>query len=868
MEKVQNQLSQLSQIGLVITSQPNLKRLLNISFQLLQDFMPISVLAIGTYESSKQSLSFLIKNTDRDGIDTDTITPKNNTHLSRVCLENQSSLLESDVSDYSLKASLGNKKDCKSVIYVPINQSNKKLGVVTVQSIDSDAYELTDMYVLQNFAVFVGIAIENAQVYKKMKNQNEEIMRQSREYQSLIKAMPQSLFRTDIEGNITFANQAFLRQLGIKLENLIGRKTYEFYVKEVTDILRGDDALVIETESDLEAIRVLKSSPLIEATVVQMIKSPIFDMENRVIGIQTTFWDITEKQKNQDQLRLQKVEIRKQARELTKINRELEKKQADIQIINARLETEIQRRTLEIRQTKEELDLFLYRASHDLRRPLTTLMGLTQVAILSLDSPDAIKLFEKVNTTAHFMDKMLMKLLMINEIHEATDSKVKLVDFESILDSIHKQYLPQLESKSIRWEQEIKQDIEFKSLPKLIEIILQNLIENAINFSSANLEEESFLKISVFQKEDVLNITINDNGQGIASEYHSKVFKMYMRANHSSQGNGLGLYVVKKALNALGGQISLSSKEDEFSRFHIILPPFKNIPEISPVSAMLDTKGTTLPSENNSVEKAKLQMQVEALESEKKILQSLNNTKDQFLKILSQDFKRPLKSLFQFANQISTQYDTLSSEEIKALGSELEHATKEFNKMVDNLFLMTILQLDNWQISLERLDIQEMVNSVVSNLEVQIREKEIDLLVEVSYLCMDTDRSALGNVLQNLISNAIRFTPKKGKIRVYSEHTPEHCVVHVQDSGIGISDEHQSHIFNPEQKVSLPDTEGKEGNGWGLSLSQDFIKKLGGKIWFKSEVDKGSTFSFHIPLKPSVNNNSKNKDSGIQPRLD
>lgn len=858
LEKTSQYLSKLGQVGPAITSQPSLKKILNISFESIQKFMSADLFAIGSYESTRKYLNFHIRsNVDATyGIYTQALSLKNSEHLAKKCFDMQTSLSESDFQEQDKAlAMLGKDANYQSVMYIPLHHLHKKIGVLTVHSTKADAYSEIDLYVLQNFAVFISIAIENAQVYKKMKSQNEEIMRKSREYQSLIKAMPQSLFRTDIDGNITFANQAFLKQLGIKLENLIGRKIYDFYVKELTDILRSDDLWVFENENDLEAIRVLKTSPLVEAIVVQMIKSPIFDMESRVIGVQTTFWDITEKQKNQDHLRLQKVEIRKQARELTKINRELEKKQADIKLINARLEAEIQRSLLQIRKTKEELDFFLYRASHDLRRPLTTLMGLTQVARLSLDNPDAVRLFEKVDTTAHFMDKMLAKLLMISEIHE-TNFTVKPIQFENLLNQIYTKYKPELREKGIQWEYKIKGEITFKSITKLIEIILENLVENAINFYQPDADRGSFLKVKVYQKKDILHIIVSDNGQGIASEHHSKVFKMYQRANSSSQGNGLGLYVVKKALNALGGQVSLASKKNEFSEFHIILPPFQVLNNNSISAEINEVKETSINSETNSVEKAKLQMQIEALESEKHILQSLNNTKDQFLKILSQDFKRPLKSLFHFAQQINNQYDKLKPQDIKKLGLELENATKEFSQMIDNLFLMTILQLDNWTLSLDEINIDEVVQNVANQVKPLIKAKNLHISIDIPAYKLFSDKVVIENVLHNLLSNAIRFTPEQGNIEVYSEINEEECLIHIKDSGMGIPEDIQHLLFRIENKISLPDTEGRESNGWGLLLSQDFIKKIGGKVWLESKVSQGSIVSFNIPLRPQKKHSS------------
>ncbi len=838
-------LEQLSQIGALITSQATPKRILQTTADKLQDFMDFNLLGIGVYEQQLQILRFLHINIDTNSLSVENIQAIHTKHLASECFDTQREIITQQVSTEKLSTDL----QYISAIYLPLNYLDKKLGVLTVQSLHPNTYQESDLSILKNIAVFISVAIENAAVYKKMKSQNEEIMRQSREYQSLVRAMPQSLFRTDIEGRFTFANQAFLKQLGIKLENILGRSVEDFYLKEITDILRGDDQQVIESESDLEAIRVIKSSPMVEGMLVQMIKSPIFDMQNRVIGIQTTFWDITEKQKNQDQLRLQKVEIRLQARQLAKINKELEKRQTDIQLINARLETEIQRRTVQIVKTKEELDLFLYRASHDLRRPLTTLMGLNQVARLSLDNQEAVQLFDKVGITAQTMDKMLEKLLMVNEIHEASvEPKAREINIKELIKNTLAEYKEKLEAQTIQLQLSVEPQLKLKTLPKLLEIILKNLIENAMQFMRSNAKEGAYIKINAYKKNGILQLHVADNGQGIAKEDFSKVFKMYVRANTRSQGNGLGLYVVKKAIHALQGQISMSSSENEFTKFHILLPPFEHRPTTTLEATSRLSSNWTTNAENNSVEKAKLQLQLEALEAENAILQSLNHTKDQFLKILSNDFKKPIKSLFSFAQQVSQQYNTLSREELKGLGKELAQATEDFRKMIDNLFLMTILQLNDWKLTLVCIDVDKLIKDTIDKFHRELLQKEIELVLTIEKVRLHTDKMLLETILQHLLSNAIRFSAKKGKVTITAYQSQTEFTVCVQDNGKGIAPSLQSKIFKAEDKFSLPDTEGITGSGWGLVLCHDFIKKLGGKIWLESEPDKGSAFYFTIPF--------------------
>jgi signal transduction histidine kinase len=110
---------------------------------------------------------------------------------------------------------------------------------------------------------------------------------------------------------------------------------------------------------------------------------------------------------------------------------------------------------------------------------------------------------------------------------------------------------------------------KFLSYPAMVRIMIENLIENAVFFSSVN---QPYIKMKAVQIGDSLTIEIEDNGQGIPEEYQRQIFDMYFRANERSKGNGLGLYIVKKAVEKLDGTISFESVLAKGSTFTIILP--------------------------------------------------------------------------------------------------------------------------------------------------------------------------------------------------------------------------------------------------------------------------------------------------------
>jgi two-component system phosphate regulon sensor histidine kinase PhoR len=109
------------------------------------------------------------------------------------------------------------------------------------------------------------------------------------------------------------------------------------------------------------------------------------------------------------------------------------------------------------------------------------------------------------------------------------------------------------------------------------------------------------------------------------------------------------------------------------------------------------------------------------------------------------------------------------------------------------------------------------------------------------------DRERIGQVIQNLLHNAIKFTPTRGQVFVSAELTPDSIIVSVTDTGIGISDEDLAHVFERFYKADKARSGG--GTGLGLAIAKHIVQAHGGTIWAQSKEGKGSTFRFNLPLK-------------------
>jgi signal transduction histidine kinase len=235
--------------------------------------------------------------------------------------------------------------------------------------------------------------------------------------------------------------------------------------------------------------------------------------------------------------------------------------------INEGLEEMVESRTKELKQAYKELDTFFYRSSHDFRRPLTTFMGLAEVAKITITDIQALGLFEKVNETARGLDKMLIKLQSISDVG-STQLIFKQIYFDEIFNNVLDVFRDEIKHKDIRVTTQVNLSTVFTSYPGLIKVIVENLLENSITFSHSHKS----IKLVVYSVQDGITIEVEDNGYGIEAEYLERVFEMYFRGHEQSKGNGLGLYIVKRVVEKLGGQITLTSHVGTGTVVRVFLP--------------------------------------------------------------------------------------------------------------------------------------------------------------------------------------------------------------------------------------------------------------------------------------------------------
>jgi len=233
-------------------------------------------------------------------------------------------------------------------------------------------------------------------------------------------------------------------------------------------------------------------------------------------------------------------------------------------------EAEVQRSKTEIIERKNaELDSFFYRVSHDLKGPISSLIGLHNLVKIDIKDQQAQHYFQMYQSQIMRINTIVMELINLTRMNNPAVNVIR-IDFDLLLQECITayEYLPQF--PAIRFIKEIDPNIEFYSEWAIVNTILQNLIENAIKYSCA--DREPFVRVVVHEINNTIRIEVEDNGIGISNDYQTKIFDMFFRANDRVDGTGLGLYILKRAVERLHGHVTFKSEVHVGSTFIVTLP--------------------------------------------------------------------------------------------------------------------------------------------------------------------------------------------------------------------------------------------------------------------------------------------------------
>ncbi|MEJ2740125.1 MAG: HAMP domain-containing sensor histidine kinase, partial [Dehalococcoidia bacterium] len=231
--------------------------------------------------------------------------------------------------------------------------------------------------------------------------------------------------------------------------------------------------------------------------------------------------------------------------------------------------------------------------------------------------------------------------------------------------------------------------------------------------------------------------------------------------------------------------------------------------------------------------------------------------KDEFISLVSHELRTPMTVI---TGALSVAMDRgISSDDSKQLLQEAVHSSADLAQILDNMLELSRYQSNRLQLTVTRTNIVQLLQNIAETEKKRLDSHSLSLEIADGLPPIDVDEIRVCQIMRNLISNSVKYSPSNTEIHVSVGKNDEHILVGIRDEGNGISPEDQARLFQPFERLQQ-NSSNKPGLGLGLLVCRRLVEAHGGKIWVDSKPGKGSTFWFTLPLPPT--HNSKKKEAG------
>lgn len=259
----------------------------------------------------------------------------------------------------------------------------------------------------------------------------------------------------------------------------------------------------------------------------------------------------------------------------------------------------------------------------------------------------------------------------------------------------------------------------------------------------------------------------------------------------------------------------------------------------------LQTRSSEMRKRNRDLEDS-----LNNLSSSKEELESLQKQKDELFALIIHDIKNPA-ALIKSLVELLRSYD-LSAVEQQEIIDDIAETTSKIVALSHEVTKILALESSRMQLELESTQVEEIIKDVVKRNSIAASRKEISMQTDIAPNLPEAriDAQKIDEVLDNLVSNAIKFTQKSGSVRVKVYKDGEGIQVEVSDNGLGLSESDVRNAFQRGARLSAQPTAGETSTGLGLWIVKKLVDAHGGRVWVKSALGKGSTFAFYLPTNP------------------
>ena len=366
----------------------------------------------------------------------------------------------------------------------------------------------------------------------QQKKAQQALIENEKKYRQIVETAQEGIWLVDENQTTTFVNNKMAEILEYTQEEMIGKNIYFFMDDKGKQFV--EKLLLRKEEKYSGQIRFKYISKSGKEAWAHISANPLFDDAGIYQGSLAMVTDITESKK---------------------------------------AEQNFEQKNKELLKTNIELDRFVYSVSHDLRSPLTSILGLISFIEEESKEADTLEHVNMIRNSINRLDEFIKKILSYSR-NNRTGLEIEKIPLQKTAIDIVDSLQSIKEAKGINFEIDIKEQHPFHSDKLRFNTILVNLISNAIKYHNDE-KSNRYIKITGQSDHEILQITIADNGIGIAPAYHSKIFDMFFRLSGTKDGSGIGLYIVKDTLGILQGTIKIHSEEGVGTAFTITLKNLK-----------------------------------------------------------------------------------------------------------------------------------------------------------------------------------------------------------------------------------------------------------------------------------------------------
>jgi len=402
------------------------------------------------------------------------------------------------------------------------------------------------------------------------KRAEEQVITSEAFYHSLVENLPQNILRKDLNERFTFANRRFCVLLGKSLDQVIGRTDFDFYPPELAAKYQRDDRYVITTEKTFDTVEE-NVSPTGETIYVHVIKTPLYDASEKIIGIQGIFWDITERRRAEEALRRVNADLARSETSLRRVNEEL--RSAQMQLIEA--------------AKMESVGTLAAGVAHEVKNPLATLMmGLGFLGKrLPPQDGQAAQVLQDMREAIERADSITRALV---DFSAHSELKLAPEDFNRLIEDTLRLARHELDTGHVQVVKEFSASVPpVRADRNRLQQVFVNVFMNALHampggghlsvrtytkqLSETSHFEGSRQAASMWVGDTVAVAEVEDTGCGIPEEHLGRIFDPFFTTKPTGEGTGLGLSVSRKIIELHGGTLEIKNRREGGVRVTIML---------------------------------------------------------------------------------------------------------------------------------------------------------------------------------------------------------------------------------------------------------------------------------------------------------